>query len=306
MYRSNFAISRPSNLAGLLALLFALVMTTTIVSAQVPYDTSFSGRLIDSTGAPMSGPVTLNLSIYDAETGGGARFIEEHSGVSLGPGGEFSVLLGAGVSIFGTFDPGLFDDVDRYIEAELIAPVSETLEPRVPIASVPWAMVAQEARSIARDPDVPLTTRYLSIPSSSFTSQYTNSGTLNGWSGNSTGTNRNFGYGGALFAPVNLPHGATVTQFRCGGFDADSGFRVEFKLFRNFPQQSNAELAVVSTSFPDVGFQYLTTSNIAEPTINNAAYNYYVTANAIPFDVGACPGCTVGFCRISYTTDTLL
>lgn len=285
---------------------FALALTAWAASAQVPQDTSFSGRLVDAFGVPLVGPMTLDLKVFDAESGGSVQYIERHSDISIAAGGEFSVLLGGGTPQLGVFNAGLFDEIDRYIEAELISPVSETLTPRVPIASVPWALLAQEAISIVRDPNTPLATRYLSIPSSAFTSQNTSTDFASSWSGNGTGTSRSFGFGGALFAPVTLPHGATVTQFRCGGVDGGTDFRLEFKLFRNFPQQANVELAVMTTTFPETGFRFLNSSSITSPVINNASYNYYVIAKAVPLDVGACPACAVGFCRVSYTTDSLL
>ncbi len=63
------------------------------------------------------------------------------------------------------------------------------------------------------------TTRYLAIPSSSFTPR-TSEGSLDGnggYDGNQSGTARLFNESFLMFAPVNLPHSATVTSMRCGG-----------------------------------------------------------------------------------------
>jgi hypothetical protein len=93
-------------------------------------------------------------------------------------------------------------------------------------------------------------------------------------------------------------------SFRCGGQDATSDFKLQFILRRNWPQQANVDMATIESTFAATGFQFLTTTSITGPVIDNATYNYYIVATAIAFDVGVCPGCSVGFCRVGYTTDT--
>jgi hypothetical protein len=266
----------------------------------VPQDTSFSGRLVDGGGSPLVGPVSFNLSVFDAETGGANLYSEQHAGVPLDAQGNFSVLLGSGAPLSGSFDADLFWEVDRYVEVELIAPLNETLAPRVAIASVPWALVAQQANEIVPNPDVPPVNRYLSLPSSAFTARSPDLA----WDGNESGTGRFFGNGTHLYAPVELPHGATVDHFRCAGQKALSNANVFFTLRRNQPQVANVDMAEVSNTGTAVGFQILTDTTITSPDINNSAYNYYIIAAAndgeFPF---ACSGCSVAYCRIRYTVD---
>ena len=67
--------------------------------------------------------------------------------------GGFSVQLGLGTSPSGTFDAALFADVDRWLE---VVVGIEVLTPRQVIASVPWALVAQQANQVVPDPNGPL------------------------------------------------------------------------------------------------------------------------------------------------------
>lgn len=269
------------------------------VAAQVPQDSSFSGRLVDGGGVPLAGPVTFQLSVFDAEFAGTSLYSEEHAGVPLNANGNFSVLLGSGTPISGTFGAALFSEVDRYVQVDLTSPVSESLVPRVAIASVPWALVAQQANKIVPDPNAPPSTSHLVIPASAFTSV----DTVTGWAGNQSGTNRHFGTVGLLFAPVQLPHGAIVTQLYCGGVDAQTDTSLQFTLRRNDPQQANVDMAFVESGFAATGFQSLLTTAITSPQINNnAVFNYYMVAAASNIDIGTCPGCTVNFCRIRYTS----
>ncbi len=64
---------RSSSLFGASVLMLALAWLCVGVgtaSAQVPYDMSYQGRLTDAVGAPLIGPVTLQMRIYDVISGG--------------------------------------------------------------------------------------------------------------------------------------------------------------------------------------------------------------------------------------------
>ena len=143
---------------------------------------------------------------------------------------------------------------------------------------------------------------FLSIPASAFTPRQVKDN-LGGYDGNVTGTARTFTANSfSMFAPVYLPHGASVRSLACGGQDPSDKIRLEFTLRRNEPQQANVDMATVSTSFEQTGFQFLSTTSILEPAINNRRFNYYVVAETKHFDVGFCPDCSVAFCTIGFTT----
>ncbi len=130
--------------------ILALTLLAPPAFAQVPQDMTYTGRLVDDQGDPLTGPVDLELRIFDAETGPTQLYSEEHLGVPLDATGGFSVQLGLGTSSSGTFDAALFSDVDRWLE---VVVDSEVMAPRQIIGSVPWALIAQQANEIVRDPN---------------------------------------------------------------------------------------------------------------------------------------------------------
>jgi hypothetical protein len=149
-------MARP--LATWLGLVLLLALVAGPAAAQVPQDIPFAGRLVDGAGTPLVEPVTFDLWIYGAATGGTAVYSERHGPVTLDAQGNFSVLLGTGTDFggpFPAFDAALFSEVERYIEVVLILPTFQFLTPRVPLASVPWTLVAQQANAIVRDPGAP-------------------------------------------------------------------------------------------------------------------------------------------------------
>lgn len=121
--------------------LIALCLETGLASAQVPHDIEYKGRLTDSVGAPLSGPVSLSMRIYDVIAGGFPLYAEDHPNVVVDDLGAFSVKLGAGSAVLGAFDPSLFSGVNRYIE---VVVGGDVLAPRQALGSVPWALVAED------------------------------------------------------------------------------------------------------------------------------------------------------------------
>lgn len=143
------------------------------------------------------------------------------------------------------------------------------------------------------------TASFLSIPASAFTPRQVLGDS--GYDGNESGTARLFGNNFVMFAPVHLPHRASVTSLSCGGRAPSSQIQVIFTLRRNQPQQANVDMATTSTDLAQTGFQFVSTTSIVEPVINNQRFNYYLVAVARHIDVGRCPRCLVGFCSIGYT-----
>lgn len=147
-------------------------------------------------------------------------------------------------------------------------------------------------------------TQYISIPSSGFEPQSSEGvGGGHSYNGNVTGTARFFDKSIIMFAPLNLPHGATVTSLFCGGMTQTSkNYRIAFTLRRNEPQQANVNMATTQTTFAHPGFQFVGTNSVNEPLVDNATFNYYVVADLQSTDeFPQCPRCAVGFCRIGYS-----
>lgn len=154
-------------------------------------------------------------------------------------------------------------------------------------------LAAQMSLAIAQE------TSFLSIPSSGFTPRSVTEN--HGYDGNNSGTARFFDKSFWMFAPVALPHGATVTALRCGGTAPSNQIRIEFTLRRNQPQMANVDMATVMTTFEGMGFEHPETTSITSPVVDNAKFNYYIVAAARHIDVGRCPKCVVGYCTIRYT-----
>ncbi len=103
---------------------------------------SFQGRLTDSGATPITTPINFIFRLYDAKTSGNELWDSSDSGVcSLDPDqdGVFSVLLGDNVEGCGN---EITDDVfSQRSEVWLEVQVStETLTPRQPIVTVPYAL----------------------------------------------------------------------------------------------------------------------------------------------------------------------
>ena len=138
---------------------------------------------------------------------------------------------------------------------------------------------------------------FLTIPSSGFTAQ-TSEG---GYGGDVTGNARFFAGSSLLFAPVNLPHGATATSLKCGGLAPVTDLRLIFTLRRNNPQVANIDMITAATSYAGNDFETTFSNVVDEPEVDNKRFNYYIVAE-VDNQVGAdlCPTCTVNFCRIVY------
>ncbi len=132
--------------------LLALTLMAAPALAEVPQDMTFTGRLVDSLGDPLTGPVNLELRVFQTNTGPTQLYSEQHLAVALDATGGFSVQLGLGTSPSGTFDASLFAGMERWLEVLVGA---EVLTPRQVIAAVPWALIAQQANELVRDPSAP-------------------------------------------------------------------------------------------------------------------------------------------------------
>jgi hypothetical protein len=127
--------------AAVLAVLFGGPVWANITAeGDVPTVMTYQGFLQNSSGEPISGTVNLVFSIYDQESGGNKVWEESHSSVPVADG-IFTVLLGsAGTPL----TPEVFSSESRYIQVTVDggSPL-----PRQRIASVPYALRAQEAKS---------------------------------------------------------------------------------------------------------------------------------------------------------------
>lgn len=120
-----------------LAALLAAGLLATNAQAAVPTTLTQQGRLLDASGTPENGTVTVIHAIYAAETGGTALWTETRQVTPVD--GYFSVRLGEVTP----FPAGLFDGSTRYLGMK-VGPDPE-MTPREVIVSAPYALVASDA-----------------------------------------------------------------------------------------------------------------------------------------------------------------
>jgi len=108
-------------------------------AAATPLQLNHQGRLFDSTGTPLTGAHDLSLTLFDAPSGGATLWTENEAGVTF-DSGFFSIDLG-------TSTPFDLDTVQHSAELwlELSIDGAPPLPARLPLQSVPYALVAARA-----------------------------------------------------------------------------------------------------------------------------------------------------------------
>ena len=140
MYRGNGVLERW--LGAVVVLGLVLIAAPEVASAQVPPRLTQQGRLVDDAGQPVTGSVEMTFTIFDAETGGSIMW-EGTSQTQLDDAGFYAVTLGTDSN---PITAGVLSGGDRWIG---ISVDGESLDPRLPINSVPYAAVAGNAQSVA-------------------------------------------------------------------------------------------------------------------------------------------------------------
>ncbi|HKE01345.1 MAG TPA: hypothetical protein VKE69_10080 [Planctomycetota bacterium] len=126
-------------------LLLAVAAAPSLAQAP-PNLLHLQAHLSDSAGVALSGPVTVEVRVYDVPVGGAPLWSETHAASALN--GVVTLLLGQ----VAVLPSGLFDGTDRWIALRVGADAEMT--PRRLVASVPFARRA--ATSAALDPGAAL------------------------------------------------------------------------------------------------------------------------------------------------------
>jgi hypothetical protein len=129
-------------LIGSVTSLPAQTVGTELINA-VPPAMKFSDVLLDDTGKPLTGTVGVTFSLYKDEQGGAPLWVETQN-VLPDKLGHYSVMLGSASS------QGLPADLFTAGEPRWIGvkPEGQTEQPRVMLASVPYAMKAGDAATV--------------------------------------------------------------------------------------------------------------------------------------------------------------
>jgi len=106
--------------------------------AEIPQLINYQGKLTDPDGVAVVGTHSVEFAIYDAETGGTLLWSELHTTVAVSHG-LFDVLLGSVTPIDLPFD-------EQYWIGLTVD--SETMTPRQPLTTVPYAQRAMWADSV--------------------------------------------------------------------------------------------------------------------------------------------------------------
>jgi hypothetical protein len=119
-------------------LIFCLIP---VAAAADSHQLGYSGRLLDSTGAPVTdGDYDMAFRLYNVAAGGSSLHTETRSAIDAVAvlDGHFYVVLGSGSTL-----PDLAAAQDAlYLEIEV---EGETLSPRHRITAAPWALAAPTA-----------------------------------------------------------------------------------------------------------------------------------------------------------------
>ncbi|MCP4001494.1 MAG: hypothetical protein GY727_11350, partial [Gammaproteobacteria bacterium] len=125
-----------------------LVVLLSVISisvfAAVPQTISYQGVLTDSGGVPVTGPVSIEVRIFDAAISGTQLYSESHASVTVDEG-VFTVALGSGATPTGTFDAATFAGNTTWLELEID---TEVQAPRQAFFSTPYALHAEDALTL--------------------------------------------------------------------------------------------------------------------------------------------------------------
>lgn len=113
---------------------FGAVLGTAPAFAAVPTTLTEQGRLLDTSGTPVTGSVSLVFSLYDAASGGNLLWTEPQT-ITLDEG-YFSALLGS-VTAFPT---NALNGATRYLGVKVNT--DPEMSPRQTVNSVPYALLA--------------------------------------------------------------------------------------------------------------------------------------------------------------------
>ncbi|MBI3817742.1 MAG: hypothetical protein HY286_03540 [Planctomycetes bacterium] len=120
--------------------IWTLSTPTQAVAQSVPQLIHLQGKLSNAGGSPVVGSITLQVTVYDAQTGGTALYTETQTVTAIN--GVVNLLLGSTSPV----PNNLFDSGPRYLAFKVND--DQEMTPRRQVASVPFAQRAGKVDSI--------------------------------------------------------------------------------------------------------------------------------------------------------------
>jgi hypothetical protein len=128
------------------ALSIAVLLGLVHEAGAVPSTMSFTARLTDTSGEPIDGRVDVTFRVFDQVTAGNLLWEEVQTGIAADAGLLYAELGGVDPSTNG-LDASVFDGGARFLE---VIVDGDTLGPRLPLLSVPYAITAGQAAALGQ------------------------------------------------------------------------------------------------------------------------------------------------------------
>ncbi|HTO92205.1 MAG TPA: hypothetical protein VMJ70_13835 [Candidatus Sulfotelmatobacter sp.] len=194
---------------GVLLIAVMLLISLGVSFAGVivaPTGIPYQGRLTDAGGAPVNGAKTLTLTLYNS---GNTVIYQETQNVTV-TNGLFSVEIGTGTAVTGTFATINFSTYDLYLGIQV--GTDPEMAPKIHFGVVPYAMTAKDSPGLA------------SNHSTSFTN-FPTTGAAVALVG-ATITVPTAGYimviaGGQIYAPAGFSTAMWISEAAGGSFDSN-------------------------------------------------------------------------------------
>jgi hypothetical protein len=113
--------------------IFSALLLLPVLSGAAPLLVNYQGRLVDTAGNPLAGPLSIRFSIHDAATAGSELWFETQPAINP-DNGIFSVSLGSVTPL----PASVFGSDARYLEIKIGADAA--MAPRTRLLSTPYAL----------------------------------------------------------------------------------------------------------------------------------------------------------------------
>lgn len=128
-----------------LSILVFLFLLTTTSFAQTPNAINYQAVARDGNGDIMANQsIDVTFGFYDASTGGTLHYKEDHTGVMTNQFGLFSLKMGLGNPVSGTFSAIDWSGSSIWLEVQIDGSIVGS---RAQLLAVPYALIAQSAEN---------------------------------------------------------------------------------------------------------------------------------------------------------------